>query len=50
MKETPSFLWPFPTSSEPKWVPRRLGCRRPSTDYRRRVKVFGSDGTKPGSS
>ncbi|KAK5844376.1 hypothetical protein PVK06_000513 [Gossypium arboreum] len=49
MEETPSFSWPFLTLSEPKWVPRRLGCRRPPIDDRIRVKVFGSDGTKPGS-
>ncbi|KAL1134697.1 hypothetical protein V6Z11_A12G121600 [Gossypium hirsutum] len=49
MEETPSFSWHFSTSSEPKWVPRRLGCQRPPTDDRRRVKVFGSDGMKPGS-
>ncbi|KHG19154.1 hypothetical protein F383_01275 [Gossypium arboreum] len=39
MEETPSFSWPFLTLSEPKWVPRRLGCRRPPIDDRIRVKV-----------
>ncbi|KAG4169754.1 hypothetical protein ERO13_A12G101650v2 [Gossypium hirsutum] len=41
MEETPSFSWHFSTSSEPKWVPRRLGCQRPPTDDRRRVKFAG---------
>ncbi|KHG08258.1 Taste receptor type 2 member 7 [Gossypium arboreum] len=42
MEETPSFSWHFSTSSEPKWVPRHLGCRRPPTDDRRRVKAIVS--------